>query len=62
MGKLRQMIKYIAVSLLSGLLFGVMDGVINANPLAVKLYAVYQPIMRTIVKGGWNKWQKLLKR
>lgn len=52
------MIKYIAVSLLSGLLFGVMDGVINANPLAVKLYAVYQPIMRTIVKGGWNKWQK----
>jgi hypothetical protein len=41
------MIRYIIVSLVSGILFGVMDGVINANPLAQKLYEVYRPIART---------------
>lgn len=37
---------YIIISIISGILFGVMDGLINANPLAVRLYAVYQPIAR----------------
>ncbi len=37
---------YIIVSIISGVLFGVMDGLINANPLAVRLNAVYQPIVR----------------
>ncbi len=37
---------YILISIISGILFGVMDGLINANPLAVRLYAVYQPIAR----------------
>lgn len=41
------MFRYIVVSLVSGILFGVMDGAINANPLAQKLYEVYQPIART---------------
>jgi hypothetical protein len=47
-------IPYIVVSLISGLLFGVMDGVINANPLVTRLYAVYKPIARTSVNmpGG----------
>jgi len=40
------MIRYIIVSLVGGILFGVMDGVINANPLAQKLYEVYRPIVR----------------
>ncbi len=43
------MILYIAISMVSGILFGVMDGLINANPLAVRLYAVYKPIARTSI-------------
>lgn len=41
------MIRYIVVSLVGGILFGVMDGMINANPLAQKLYEVYRPIARS---------------
>jgi hypothetical protein len=41
------MMRYIIVSIGSGLLFGILDGVINANPLAQRLYAVYKPIART---------------
>lgn len=37
---------YILVSIVSGLLLGFLDGVINANPLATQLYAVYNPIAR----------------
>ena len=43
------MTRYITVSLVSGILFGIMDGLISANPLATRLYAVYQPISRTSV-------------
>ena len=43
------MIGYIVVSVVSGILFGILDGVINANPLAQRLYAVYKPIARTSV-------------
>jgi hypothetical protein len=38
---------YIIVSLVSGILFGVMDGLINANPFARRLYEIYKPIART---------------
>ena len=41
------MVSYIVVSLVSGILFGVLDGVINANPLGRRLQAVYQPIAKT---------------
>ena len=37
---------YVLISLVSRILFAVMDGLINANPLAVGLYAVYSPIAR----------------
>jgi hypothetical protein len=40
---------YILVSVVSGFLFGVLDGLINANPLAVNLFAVYKPIARTSI-------------
>ena len=40
------MTRYVIVSVVSGILFGVMDGLINANPLAQRLYAVYKPIAR----------------
>jgi len=38
---------YILVSVISGILFGLLDGLINANPIAVKLYEVYRPIAKT---------------
>ena len=41
------MVTYIIVSIISGILFGVMDGLINANPIAKKLYDVYKPIAKT---------------
>jgi len=40
---------YIIGSIAGGLLFGLMDGLINANPLAVRLNAVFKPIARTSV-------------
>jgi hypothetical protein len=43
------MISYIMVSIISGILFGVLDGVINANPLAQRLYEVYKPIAKTSI-------------
>ncbi len=38
---------YIVISIVSGVLFGILDGLINANPLAQMLYDVYKPIMKT---------------
>ena len=43
------MLRYIVVSVISGVLFGIMDGLINANSMAVKLYEIYKPIARTSV-------------
>ena len=43
------MIGYIIVSVVSGILFGILDGVIHANPLAQRLYEVYKPIARTSI-------------
>jgi hypothetical protein len=41
--------RYILVSIVSGILFGILDGVIHANPLAQRLYEVYKPIARTSI-------------
>jgi len=41
------MIRYIIVSLVSGILFGLLDGLINANPIATRLYEVFKPVART---------------
>ncbi len=41
------MIAYVVVSVVSGILFGILDGVINANPWAQRLYQIYKPIART---------------
>ena len=43
------MIRFIVVSVVSGILFAILDGVINANSVAQRLYAVYQPIARTSI-------------
>lgn len=45
------MTRYIIVSVVSGILFGTLDGIINANPLAQRLYDVYKPIARTSVNA-----------
>ncbi len=46
------MIRYVITSIASGILFGVLDGVIHANPLAQRLYAVYKPIAKTSINAG----------
>ena len=43
------MTSYIVVSVISGILFAVLDGLINANPMATRLFEVYKPIARTSV-------------
>jgi len=43
------MVRYIIVSIVSGFLFGALDGFINANPLAQRLYEVYKPIAKTSI-------------
>lgn len=43
------MTSYILVSVISGILFGILDGLINANPLATRLYEAYKPIAKTSV-------------
>ncbi len=40
------MTTYIVVSLVGGFLFGILDGLINAAPMAQRLNAVYKPIAR----------------
>jgi hypothetical protein len=45
------MIRYVVVSVVSGLLFGVLDGLINANSLAQRLYAVYEPMAKPSVNA-----------
>ena len=45
------MVRYILVSLSSGILFGIMDGLINANPIAQKLYKVFEPIARKSINA-----------
>lgn len=43
------MVTYLIVSVVSGILFGVLDGLINANPIAVGLYEAYKPIAKTSI-------------
>lgn len=43
--------RVLAVGLAAGLVFAVMDGLINANPVAQRLYVVYRPIARGSVNA-----------
>lgn len=45
------MSRYIIVSLVSGVLFGLMDGLINANPWATRYLEVYKPIARSSINA-----------
>ena len=46
------MLNFVLVSVGAGLLFGVMDAVINANPLAQRLNAAYAPVMKTDINAA----------
>jgi hypothetical protein len=46
------MIRYIVVCILNGLFFGILDGLINANPFARKLFEIYKPISRTSINAA----------
>ncbi len=43
------MTRYVIVGVASGILFAVLDAVLNANPLAQRLFEVYKPIARTSI-------------
>lgn len=43
------MIRYFIVSVFSGVVFGILDGLIHANPIAQELLLVFQPIARSSV-------------
>lgn len=43
------MVRYCVVSFVSGLLFGTMDGLMQANPVAQSLFAFYKPIAKTVI-------------
>ena len=45
------MTTFVIIGVISGILFGTLDALINANPLAQRLYQVYQPIARTSVNA-----------
>jgi hypothetical protein len=44
-----QLISYLMVGLVSGVVFGVLDSLINGNPLARRLHEVYKPIGKTTI-------------
>ncbi len=43
--------RQIIAGLVAGLAFLILDGVVNANPLAERLYAAYQPIAKSSVNA-----------
>ncbi len=43
------MIRLILVCIINGMIFGILDGLINANPMARKLFETYKPISKDII-------------
>jgi hypothetical protein len=42
-------VRYLVVSIFSGVVFGILDGLVHANPIAQELLLVFQPIARSSV-------------
>jgi len=45
------MLRFFIVSLINGLVFGTLDGLINANPYAQKMFEAYKPIAKTSINA-----------
>ncbi|MBN1983427.1 MAG: hypothetical protein JW795_17960 [Chitinivibrionales bacterium] len=43
------MTKFVLVCIVNGILFGILDGVIQGNPIAQRLFEVYQPIAKSSI-------------
>lgn len=43
------MVRFIVISILGGILFALLDGLINANPIAQKLMEFYRPIAKSLI-------------
>lgn len=43
------MMKFVVISIISGIIFAALDGFINANPLAQKLMVSYSPLAKTSI-------------
>lgn len=41
--------RFIIISILSGIMFAILDGIINANPIAQKLMESYNPLAKTSI-------------
>jgi len=46
------MLRQVVVGLVAGVAFLILDGVLNANPVAQRVYAVYRPIARPSVNAA----------
>lgn len=46
------MTTYVVVSIAGGILWGILDGLINANPAAQRLYEIYKPDGRQREESG----------
>jgi hypothetical protein len=42
-------LRFITASIISGITLGLLDGLINANPYAQKLFSVYKPIAKDTI-------------
>ena len=45
------MIRYFIVSFVNGILFGILDAIINANPYAQRIFEFYKPIARKSINA-----------
>lgn len=45
------MLRYCIVSVVNGILFGILDGIIHANPVAIRLFEAYAPIARSTINA-----------
>lgn len=47
----KNIMRYVIISIISGFLFGTMDAIINANPLATRLYAFMKPVAKISINA-----------
>lgn len=48
------MVRFIIISIISGVLLMILDSIVNVNPYAQKVYAVFKPILKTTINLPLN--------